>query len=125
MTLVDTSSWIEQLRSDGDTTVRARVEALLQAGEAAWCSIVRLELWNGARGERERSAVRTMEMAVASLEIGPAVWDEAATLARAARQSGIIVPATDLLVAACSRCHGVPLEHSDRHFELIAGLERT
>ena len=55
MRLVDTSSWIEQLRRGGDAAVRERVEALLMAGEAAWCPIVRLELWNGARSERKRS----------------------------------------------------------------------
>ena len=125
MKLVDTSSWIEQLRRDGDPAVRERVEALLVTGDALWCPIVRLELWNGARGERERAVLKEMEKEVRTLEIGPPVWDKAAALARLARDQGITVPATDLLVAACAQHHGVSLEHCDSHFGLIAGLTES
>ena len=50
MKLIDTSSWIDALRRDGDPQIRARVVALMASGEAAWCDLVRLELWNGLRG---------------------------------------------------------------------------
>ena len=36
------------LRPGGDPTVRARVEAALTTGQARWCPLVQLELWNGA-----------------------------------------------------------------------------
>ena len=94
------------------------------AGEAAWCPLVRVELWNGARGNRERTVLTAMEKEIVSLEIGPAVWDEAAALARSARGRGVTVPVTDLLVAACARHHGVAVEHNDSHFALIASLLR-
>lgn len=122
MKLVDTSSWVEQLRRGGDAAVRERLEALLVAGDAAWCPIVRLELWNGARGDRERTVLREMEKEIPSLEIGAPVWDRAATLARLAREQGITVPVTDLLVAACAHHHGVSIEQHDSHFSLIATL---
>ena len=122
MKLVDTSSWIEQLRRGGDAAVRARVEQLLSAGEAAWCPITRLELWNGARGEAERRVLREMDSGIVSLEIGLPVWDRAIGLASAARTRGITVPSTDLLVAACARHHDVALEHCDGHFDLISSL---
>ena len=122
MKLIDTSSWIEQLRRDGDATVRVRVEELLSAGEAAWCPIVRLELWNGARGEAEREVLREMEADIPTLEIGTPVWDLAVRMAATARAKGITVPASDLLVAACARHHDAALEHCDSHFDLIASL---
>ncbi len=122
MKLIDTSSWIEQLRRGGDPDVRARVEALLVAGEAAWCPMVRLELWNGARGGRERSALTAIEKEIVSLEIGPEAWHAAEALARSARARGVTIPATDLLVAACARHHGVAVEHNDAHFAQIASL---
>ena len=50
MKLIDTSSWIHSLRSDGDAKVRQRVAELLLSGDACWCAVVRVELWNGARG---------------------------------------------------------------------------
>ena len=46
------------MRPTGDPVVRARVEALLRAGEAAWCAMVRLEIWAGIGDERERRALR-------------------------------------------------------------------
>ncbi len=122
MKLIDTSSWIEQLRRGGDVAVRVRVTELLSAGEAAWCPIVRLELWNGARGEAERHVLLAMEADIPALEIVPAVWDRAARMASSARTRGITVPASDLLVAACARHYDVAIEHCDTHFTLIDSL---
>jgi predicted nucleic acid-binding protein len=120
MKLVDTSSWIEQLRHGGDPAVRQRVEDLLRTGEAVWCPVVRLELWNGARGDRERTVLREMEKELTCLEIGPPVWDRAVSLARSAREQGVTLPVTDLLVAACAFHHGVAIEHNDAHFDRLA-----
>ena len=122
MTLIDTSAWIEQLRRDGDAAVRRQVEALLLAGGAAWCPLVQLELWNGARGTGERTVLKEMEKTIPSLAIDEAVWHDAVALASGARERGITVPTTDLLVASCARQHDVPLLHCDSHFDLIATL---
>ena len=84
--------------------------------------LVRLELWNGARGKAERSVLKEMETILPSLVMDAAVWDRAVALAAGARAKGITVPATDLLVAACARHHGVALLHHDGHFDLIAEL---
>jgi predicted nucleic acid-binding protein len=37
-----------------------------------------------------------------------------------AREKGVAVPVTDLLVAACAWHHGVSIEHHDSHLDLIA-----
>ncbi|MDP1571140.1 MAG: PIN domain-containing protein [Vicinamibacterales bacterium] len=122
MVLVDSSSWIHFLRADGDPAVRTRVEALLHAGTARWCPLVRLELWNGAGGEREKKILREFERLIPELSITPAVWDEAFDLARRCRAAGVTVPATDLLIAACARHHAAALEHADADFDDIAGV---
>ncbi len=122
MHLVDSSSWIHSLRPDGNADVRSRVERLLRGGEACWCPMVRLELWNGARGDREKRVLRDLEAQLPDLEITPQVWSRAYDVARRARQQGVTVPATDLLIAACAAEHGATVEHSDEHFEMIARL---
>ncbi|MFO7536338.1 MAG: PIN domain-containing protein [Kiritimatiellia bacterium] len=122
MKLIDTSSWIESLRFDGDRAVGERVRALLLSGEAAWCPLVKVELWNGARGDHEKKVLREMEENLAELEIAPAVWAQACDLARKARSAGHTVPATDLLIAACARHHHVELEHTDTHFDMLEKL---
>ena len=122
MLLVDTSSWIHLLRPNGDPTVRTRVERALQAGEACWCPMVRLELWNGAGGERETKALRDFERLLPELEIDDEVWRGTYELARKARSAGVSVPATDLLIAACAKRHDADLEHSDSDFTQLAKL---
>ena len=122
MTLIDTSAWIEQLRRGGDAAIRGQVETLLAAGDGAWCPLVRLELRNGARGAAERAVLTEMEATLPSLAMDAAVWDRAVALSTGAREQGITVPATDLLVASCARHHGVSLLHHDGHFDLIAKL---
>jgi predicted nucleic acid-binding protein len=120
--LIDTSSWIHLLRPDGDPAVRTRVERALQAGEACWCAMIRLELWNGAGGEREKKVLRDFERRLGQLEMNDDVWGAAYELARRARAAGVTVPATDLLIAACARYHGAGLEHSDTDFDLLEQL---
>jgi predicted nucleic acid-binding protein len=126
MVLVDSSSWIHFLRPDGNTTAKSRVEALLQAGTACWCPIVRLELWNGAGGDREKRVLREFERFLPELAITPQVWGNAYELARGCRAHGVTVPATDLLIIACSRHHGAALEQRDSDFDrILAALEEN
>ncbi|MEN9811353.1 MAG: hypothetical protein RL479_39 [Verrucomicrobiota bacterium] len=122
MKLIDSSSWIDALRIDGDPAVRARVAALLREGEAAWCDMVRLELWNGLRGPAERKLMQALEADVILLPTTDAVWARARALAQRARAKGLTAPASDLVIAACAREHGVELEHGDAHLTALAAL---
>ena len=111
------------LRTIGDAEVRARVEAALRSGVACWCSLVQLELWNGARGGHERRVLRDFASSLPELAIDTAVWDLAYDLAKRARGQGVTVPATDILIASCARRHGADLEFADRDFELLASVQ--
>ena len=119
MTLIDTSAWVEALRRDGDEGVRSRVEGLLKAGHAILCDIVILELWNGARGEYERSKLRQITETLDRVPTTDAVWTMANSLATACRTQGITVPSTDLLIAATARVHRLDLLEADSHFRMI------
>jgi predicted nucleic acid-binding protein len=120
--LVDSSSWIHLLRPKGDAVVRSRVERALEAGEACWCPIVRLELWNGAGGDREKKVLKDFERLLPELAIDEPVWNTAFDLARRARTAGVSVPATDILIAACARHYDVELEHADSDFSHLEGI---
>jgi predicted nucleic acid-binding protein len=85
--------------------------------------MVRLELWNGARGEHEKRVLQEMAHDLPDLEINSAVWDAAHVMAQSARTAGQTFPATDLLIAACARHHQVEIEHDDAHFAAIAKLQ--
>jgi len=120
--LIDTSSWIHFLRADGDAIVRQRVDAALRSGAACWCPVVRLELWNGAAGAREKKVMREFERVIPELAISATTWRLACELARLCRAAAVTVPATDVLIAACAREHGARLEHADHDFDLIRSV---
>lgn len=124
-TLIDSSSWVHALRRDGDPDVRRRVALLLESGEAVWCEMVRLELWNGVSGEHERKVLQAFERELPNLAIDQETWSQAVALARKARAAAITVPATDLLIFACALRHRARLEHADAHYESLARIMPT
>ena len=122
MKLIDTSSWIDAMRRDGDPAIQVRVMALLATGEAAWCDMVRLELWNGVRGPAEKKHLEALEADVTLLPMTDAAWAKARELARRARPKGLTVPGADLVIAGCAWAHAVDLEHDDAHLAALADL---
>ncbi len=118
--LVDTSAWIDALRRDGDREVRAAVQSVMAEGTAVLCDMIRVELWNGARGKAEQEMLRGLERELECVATSREVWEAAVELARACRRKGVTPPATDLLIAACADHHGLGLLHHDRHFDEIA-----
>jgi predicted nucleic acid-binding protein len=115
--LIDTSSWVDALRTRGRADVRQRVDALIQSGEACWCEAIRLELWNGRGGEQEQRKLRDFDEVMPVLPINDAVWELSLKLAQNARTQGLTMPAIDLLIAACAFHHGAKIESADEHFQ--------
>ena len=121
--LVDSSLWVHQLRKSGDPAKCGRVNALLESGDAAWCPIVRLELWRGVTSDAERKTLRRYEALLPDYEISADVWERAVRVADRARASGVTVPLADILIFACARVHGLDVAHDDTHFDHLAKLE--
>jgi predicted nucleic acid-binding protein len=119
MVLIDSSCWVHYFRHRGEAAVRERVIHLLQQDEAAWCPLIRLELWNGAGSESDRRALRDHEVWVHDLPITDEVWANACALASLCRRRGQIAPATDVLIAACARFHDVTIDSLDAHFAFL------
>jgi predicted nucleic acid-binding protein len=88
-------------------------------GQAVLCDMVRLELWNGARGTAEHRMLRDLERELESVPTSSEVWDLATDLGRNCRRKGLTIPAADLLIAACARHHRLGVVHADRHFDEI------
>ena len=118
MTLVDASSWIEFLRGRGSAASQ-RVKTLLARGDAAWCDMTLVELWNGAQGHIEKSALEALEEELRLYPVNEQVWIGAKMLARRCREKGITASTADIVVAACAASNKLPLEHCDSHFDKI------
>lgn len=122
MILIDSTCWVQAIRRNGDETIKQRVKEIMRRGEAAWCPMVRLELWSGAGSDKDRALLVDMERTVHELAIDDMVWQEACDLAGKCRRKGKPVPATDILIFACAKRHKVSLEHADNHYEILKGL---
>ena len=122
MKLVDTSSWVHQIRRRGDPSVRARVEQLPRNGEAAWCPVVRLELWAGVGSDTDRKLLREYQKHLPELAMNGEVWEKACELADRCRRAGKTIPPHDLAIAACAQYHGVEIEHEDEHFSVLSAV---
>ena len=118
MTLVDASSWIEFLRGR-DSVSGQRVKTLLARGDAAWCDMTLVELWNGAQGHVEKNALEELEDELRLYPVNEQVWASARILARRCREKGITASTADIVVVACAANHKLPLEHCDSHFDKI------
>ena len=118
MTLVDASSWIEFLRGR-DSEPGQRVKTLLARGDAAWCNMTLVELWNGAQGRPEKLALEEFEEELHLYHVNEQVWTRARNLARTCREKGVTAPTVDIIIAACAVEHGLELEHNDGHFNKI------
>ena len=120
--LVDSSLWVHQLRKSGDPAKRVRVHTLLETGLAAWCPVVRLELWRGVTSDAERKTLRHYEALLPDFEISPAVWARAIRLADLGRTAGVTAPLADLLIFACAQEYALDLAHDDSHFTQLEQL---
>ena len=121
--LVDSSLWVHQLRKSGDAAKRGRVNSLLESGEAAWCPVVRLELWRGVTNDAERKTLRRYEALLPDYEISAEVWTRSMQVADLARTSGVTVSLADLLIFACAKSHGLEVAHDDTHFDELLKLK--
>jgi predicted nucleic acid-binding protein len=122
MKLVDTSTWIQALRRQGEPIVRERARLLVTSGQAVWCPITRVELWAGVGKDHERQMLREMEQRIPELAINDEVWDLACELADRCRKAGKRVPPNDLIIEACARFHGVEVDAADAHFDFLKTL---
>lgn len=119
MILIDTSAWIEFLRSTGSATCN-RVEALI-GHEIGICGPVRMEVLAGARDERHRRSLSRMLTKAVTIPTMPADYDSAAILYRRCRKHGATVrKLIDCLIGAIAIRVDAPVLHNDADFRVLA-----
>lgn len=119
LTLIDTSLWTHATRRSGDPALRSRVQGHLDDGNAAWCEVIRLELWKGHRIRDNPDQLATLEQRLPRLSIDSSVWDYACEIAQVIHRAGLVIPTSDFIIFACARVHGADLAHNDAHFEML------
>lgn len=121
MTLVDTSSWIQYLRRDGEPEIKEKVRSLLLDGAAVSCPVVLAELWMGAGSKKDQDDLSDLSAVLRCLPITDEVWECSFRLARICRSKGTPVPLSNLMIASCAFIHGLRTFAKDKHFEILEG----
>ena len=121
MILVDTSVWVQMLRS------RQPLDLLAHANldEVTTCLPVIQEVLQGISEERfYRKAYQALfSLPVVESPMPASVYVEAAALFRSARRAGITVRSSvDCLIAVCALRHDLEVLHADRDFDRLAKL---
>ncbi len=105
-----------------DPRVQARLVPILEAGEAATCAMIDLEVLYSVRNAREHVRTRRRRaLAYRYVELTEAMFQRAIDLQGLLAERGQHrVPLPDLIVAAVAEQAGMVLLHYDRDFDRIA-----
>jgi predicted nucleic acid-binding protein len=119
MFLVDTSVWIDYFRPKTAPKLKDRVRGLLESGTVLTSGIVVTELLRGARTESEYRRLEAALFALPRISIDQPVLQRAAHWGYGLDRKGLVLPTTDLIIAA-SAFPNHYLLHRDKDFAVIA-----
>lgn len=119
--LVDTSTWIEFFRPQGDPDVKRALRAALEEGAVVTVAPVLVELLVGLNPARSLDAQAIHRLrALEAVALDWSVSARAGALGRALARRGERVPTVDLMIAAAAASAGHDVWHvGDRHFIAI------
>ncbi len=120
MILVDSTVYIDWLRSRVDPS--ARLGDALRRNEAVTCGIIRAEVLRGIVSPPAKERMAMLFTLMQEVALDGDLWTDTAEMAWSLGRQGIVLPLTDIAIAACSRRVGATLITTDRHFGMIPGL---
>ena len=120
MYLVDTSVWVEALRSSGTRRIQGELEPLVRSGNVALTEWIILELMVGIRSNESPANLLARLAPVHRLPLPEDGWSRAWDLAARLRKKAITPSAADCLITTIAVAHGATLIHCDTDFERIA-----
>lgn len=119
--VIDTSVFIEHLRARNRT---ATTLANLPVKTVIYVSAVTVfELFSGATDPNKTQDVRTLLSDVIVLPFTAEIGERAGEIFRQLRQNGMMIEATDILIAATAIAQNLPVKTLNiNHFNRIPGL---
>jgi len=118
--LPDSSFYIRRLRSGLDPF--RELSAQVEAREFVTCGMVVMEVCRGLREPQVLQRFREQFSIMLFIATGNSAWEEAARLAWTLDRKGIVLPAPDLLIAACAIQVNAAVLATDIHFRQIPRL---
>jgi predicted nucleic acid-binding protein len=119
--LPDSNFYINSARDGRDPF--KELAAHTEEWEFATCGMVVLEVCRGRSQAPIYERFRERFAVMIYLQDTSQIWERATQLAWALDRKGLVLPAQDLLIAACALHHQAAVLTYDRHFQSIPGLE--
>jgi len=117
--LVDTSVWVEFLRGE-KTTIKKRLEKLLDENRAVVSGIILAELLTGISNEKDQRFLEECFLGLPFLETTREIFAMTGKMGATLRKKGITLPLSDLLIAALAKAHSLTVLTLDDHFQTLA-----
>lgn len=117
--LIDTSAWIDYFRRDSKINGK-KIDELLSGGQVCLADIIIAELIQGAKSEKEISAIEEIEAALTVLKQSDETWKKAGLLSYNLKRKGTTVNLTDCYIAVIAATNQCELLTYDKHFKIIA-----
>ena len=122
MVIVDTSVWIQFLKS-GTPSVKAEMDDLRAKGEVAIVGVVIAELLQGSRSQQELEEFSEWLTALPYLSETRDTWAMVGRLSYQLRRLGTPVPLLDIVIGALALEHDCTVYTQDEHFRQIPGVQ--
>ena len=116
--LVDTSVWIDYLQK-GVSNLSQALDRLLSEKDIYVPKIVIAELIQGARTEKEISAIERFMEAFHIIDEGTDTWIKAGRLSYQLKRKGKTINLADCYIATIAQEHGCQILTLDEHFKEI------
>ncbi len=120
MWLIDSTKFIDWMRQGRNPTRVLRPYVL--AGQAVTCGVIRVEVIRGAIKSTVKGELSALFDAMIDVALSAPLWESVAELAWTLDRQGLVLPATDLIIAGCARHVGATIVTRDPHFARIPGL---
>jgi predicted nucleic acid-binding protein len=120
LVLPDSNFYINSARAGIDPFVE--LHRHVERWEFATCGMVVLEVCRGRTSPAILQKFRERFAIMPFIAAGVSVWEKATELAWMLDRRGVVVPAPDLLIAACALQTKAAVLTADAHFQEIPGL---
>ncbi|HRG56340.1 MAG TPA: PIN domain-containing protein [Lacunisphaera sp.] len=120
LVLPDSSFYITATRAGRDPFLE--LSAKSDEYEYATCGMVQVEVLRGRHDPHLLRRFRDTFAVMIYIGTVNAIWERTAQLAWTLDRQGVIIPATDLLIAACALQADAAVLTYDQHFQQVPGL---
>ncbi len=117
--LIDTSIWVEFFRKK-NSAVSAKLREYLKLNQACYAGPVYVELYQGAKSQRETEIVSELFDTINYVDITREHYHHAGLISQKAAREGKIFSTVDMILAVLAHDEGLSLFSLDHHFREIS-----